>query len=625
MPTDDSNPPSLGGDTWFRDLIACLPDGLLVVDQDGMIRYANPAAQQLFRQSEGELIDTPIGMSIKLGEQPEIELPGAAGPRFAEIHVSSAEWHGQFAWLLTLRDITERKLIAETLRESEERFKSLLQNVPRVAIQGYGLDGRVHYWNKASAALYGYNEQEALAGNLLTLIIPPEMRDAVRDALNNVAAGGEIDNGELSLMCKDGSRVSVYSSHSVVRRPGQAPELFCIDIDLTERDVLGEQLRQSQRLESVGQLTGGVAHDFNNLLTVILGNAELLTEELASDSRLQPLASMVSIAAQRGAELTRHLLAFARRQPLDPKTADLNQLAEAMQPLIHRALPENIALSFIPDPDLGMTEIDAGELDTALLNLAVNARDAMPDGGKLTIETANALLDSDYATYNYEVTPGEYVMICVSDTGTGMTPDTLQRAFEPFFTTKGIGKGSGLGLSMVFGFTKQSGGHIKIYSELGEGTAIKLYFPRVQGVQQSTSQPETELVLQGEGEHILIAEDDDLVLKHLDAQLRSLGYRVTAVTSGPEALASLKAHGDIELLLTDIIMPGGMNGRELADRARAEFPSLKVLYTSGYTENAMIHHGRLESGVELLSKPYTRLALANKLRQVIKAPTGENH
>lgn len=625
MSTDDSNTPSLGGDACFRDLIACLPDGVLVVDQAGMIRYANPAAQQLFSKSESELIDTPLGISIKLGDQPEIELPGTAGPRFAEIHVSSAEWHGQFAWLLTLRDITERKLIAETLRESEGRFKSLLQDVPKVAIQGYGLDGRVHYWNKASEALYGYNEQEALAGNLLTLIIPPEMHDTVCDALNNVAAGGEIDNGELSLMCKDGSRVSVYSSHSVLRRRGQPPELFCIDIDLTERDALGEQLRQFQRLESVGQLTGGVAHDFNNLLTVILGNAELLAEELASDSRLQPLASMVAIAAQRGAELTRHLLAFARRQPLDPKAADLNQLAEAMQPLIRRTLPENIELNFIPDPDLGMTEIDASELDTALLNLAVNARDAMPDGGKLTIETANALLDSDYATYNYEVIPGEYVMICVSDTGTGMTPDTLQRAFEPFFTTKGIGKGSGLGLSMVFGFTKQSGGHIKIYSELGEGTAIKLYFPRVRGVRQSTSQPATELVLQGEGEHILIAEDDDLVLKHLDAQLRSLGYCVTAVTSGPEALASLKIHSDIELLLTDIIMPGGMNGRELADRARAEFPLLKVLYTSGYTENAIVHHGRLDPGTDLLSKPYTRMALATKLRQVIKAPTSENH
>jgi len=618
MSANDSNTPS---DAWFRELIARLPDGVLVADQAGMIRYANPAAQQLFRKSESELIGAPLGISIELGEQPEIELPGTEGvPRFAEVHVGSAEWHGQFAWILTLRDVTERKLIAETLRESEGRFQSLLQDVPSVAIQGYGLDGRVHYWNKASEVLYGFSDQEALVGNLLTLIIPPEMRDAVRGELKKVAAGGEIDNGELSLMRKDGSRVSVYSSHSVVRRPGQPAELFCIDIDLTERNALEEQLRQSQRLESVGQLTGGVAHDFNNLLTVIMGNAELLTEELASDLRLHPLANMISIAAQRGAELTRHLLAFARRQPLDPKVVDLNQLVEAMQPLIRRSLPENIELSFDPDPELWLTEIDAGELDTALLNLSLNARDAMQDGGKLTIETSNALLDSDYAPFNYEVMPGEYVMICVSDTGTGMTPDTLLRAFEPFFTTKSVGKGSGLGLSMVFGFTKQSGGHLNIYSELGEGTSIKLYFPRARGSKQSIYQPEgEEEVLQGVTEHILIAEDDELVLKYLEAQLHSQGYQVTAVTSGPEALEALKRYSDIELLLTDIIMPGGMNGRELADRARAAYPSLKVLFTSGYTENAIIHHGRLDPGTDLLSKPYTRLALATKLRQVLNA------
>ena len=252
-----------------------------------------------------------------------------------------------------------------------------------------------------------------------------------------------------------------------------------------------------------------------------------------------------------------------------------------------------------------------------MLNLVVNARDAVTGGGKVTVETANALLDHDYADQHSEVTPGEYVMICVSDTGTGMDPKTIDQAFEPFFTTKGPNKGSGLGLSMVFGFVKQSGGHIKIYSEPGEGTAVKLYFPRVRGSQPSSYQPIAKLTVHGGTEHILIAEDDDQVLEHLEGQLHSLGYRVTVTRSGPEALNALSSHRDIDLLLTDVIMPGGLNGRQLSDRARAIYPSLKVLYTSGYTENAIVHHGRLDPGVDLLSKPYTRSELATKVRQVL--------
>lgn len=387
--------------------------------------------------------------------------------------------------------------------------------------------------------------------------------------------------------------------------------------DVTARREMERQLRESQKLEAVGHLTGGVAHDFNNLLTVIMGNAEMLAE-LVTDPQLRPMAKMTVAAAQRGAELTSRLLAFARRKPLDPKATDINQLAEAMRPLIRRTLPKNIELECVPDPDLGITEIDAGELDTALLNLVVNARDAMQGGGKLTIETANAVLDGEYADRHSEVVPGEYVMICVSDTGIGMSADTVRRAFEPFFTTKSEGKGSGLGLSMVFGFTKQSGGHLKIYSELGEGTSVKLYFPIARGALHSNNPPTVKLEPQRGTEHILIAEDDDLVLQHLEGQLRSLGYRVTTATSGPEALKALQAHHDIDLLLTDIIMPGGMNGRELADQARTIYPSLKVLFTSGYTENAIVHHGRLDPGVELLSKPYTRLELATKVRWVMK-------
>lgn len=617
MCANDSSSSDPAFNALLGDLIANLPDGVLVVDKAGVIRYANPVAQQLFSKTEAELIGTSLGIPIKLGEQLEIELPGLDGAvKFAEMRIGSTAWHGQFVWIVTLRDITESKLIAEALSESEGRFRSLLQDVPNVAIQGYGLDGRVHYWNKASETLYGYSEQEALASNLLTLIIPPEMRDAVNDALNNVASGGQIDNGELSLMCKDGSRVSVYSSHSVVRRPGQPPELFCIDIDLTERNALEEQLHQSQRLESVGQLTGGVAHDFNNLLTVILGNAELLAEELSSDSRLHPLADMISIAAQRGAELTRHLLAFARKQTLDPKAVDVNHLINEMTVLLHRSLGEHIEIVFASGVEPIAAMVDPGQLEGALLNLAINARDAMPDGGKLTIETANIELDAEDTNRQTQLQPGNYVLLAVSDTGCGIAPECLERVFEPFYTTKETGKGSGLGLSMVYGFVKQSKGHIKLYSELSVGTTLKMYLPASTDPISITDQ--SEKTLNGGDELILLVEDDELVRIFVTNQLLRLGYRVRTARNGHEALAILQSQNDIILLFTDVIMPGGMNGRELADQARTMHPSLKVLFTSGYTESAIVHHGRLDPDVALLSKPYTFLELASKVRLVIQ-------
>ena len=386
--------------------------------------------------------------------------------------------------------------------------------------------------------------------------------------------------------------------------------------DVTERREMEQRLRESQRLEAVGHLTGGIAHDFNNLLTVILGNSEFLAESI-KDPNLRPLAEMTMAASQRGAELTSRLLAFARRRPLNPKPTDINEVIQSMEPLLRRTVPEHIEMEFMLGSSLGVIEIDAGEFDAALLNLVVNARDAMESGGKLTIETTNSVLEQQYAARHPDVTPGEYVTVCVSDTGSGMTAETVKRAFEPFFTTKPTGKGSGLGLSMVFGFTKQSGGHLKIYSEVDEGTTIKLYFPIVNQAVQIEHQPTAADQPKAGKEHILITEDDDLVRQHLEGQLKLLGYRVTSSASGKEALALLVEHKDIDLLLTDVVMPGGMNGRELAAKAQELYPSLRILYTSGYTENAVVHHGRLDPGVTLLSKPYTRTELANKVRLVL--------
>lgn len=386
--------------------------------------------------------------------------------------------------------------------------------------------------------------------------------------------------------------------------------------DITERRELEDRLRQAQKLEAVGQLTGGVAHDFNNLLTVILGNAELLCEQLSDQHQLRVLAEMTATAAERGAELTHRLLAFARRQALEPRPVNVNRLVTGMDPMLRRTLTEDLDIEVVQAGNLWRADVDPGQLEVSLLNLAINSRDAMPGGGCLTIETANCVLDEAYANAHEEVTAGQYVMVSVSDTGTGMTPETVARAFEPFFTTKPVGKGSGLGLSMVYGFIKQTGGHVRIYSEVDQGTTIKLYLPRSSGPDDELAQDQEPGIVGG-SEHILVVEDDYLVREHLVAQLRELGYQVTAADSAPPALEVLEQAPDIDLLFTDIVMPGGMNGRQLADAAQALRPGLKVLFTSGYTENAIVHHGRLDRGVHLLSKPYRRQEVAAKVRMVL--------
>jgi PAS domain S-box-containing protein len=381
---------------------------------------------------------------------------------------------------------------------------------------------------------------------------------------------------------------------------------------------LEAQLRRAQRLEAVGQLTGGVAHDFNNLLTIILGNAEMLAEAL-EDDRLRVLAEMTQTAAERGSELTGRLLAFARRQPLDPAPTDVNALLAEMDGLLRRTLGGEVQIETVRGGGLWRALVDGAQLESAVLNLCINARDAMPDGGRLTIETGNVFLDQAYADSAEEVAPGQYVMVAISDTGAGMAPEIAARAFEPFFTTKPVGRGSGLGLSMVFGFAKQSRGHVKIYSEPGQGTTVRLYLPRAHQAAATVPQPQPAQRVEGGGETVLVAEDDPMVRSHVAALLRDLGYRVIAVADAAAALDTLRGGAAVDLLFTDVVMPGGINGRELAERARALRPGLPVLFTSGYTENAIVHHGRLDPGVLLLAKPYRRRELAAKIRQALDA------
>ena len=377
------------------------------------------------------------------------------------------------------------------------------------------------------------------------------------------------------------------------------------------------QVRQAQKMAAIGQLTGGVAHDFNNILTVITGTIEILEDAVKDRPHLTQITDMISAAASRGADLTKHLLAFARQQPLQPRSTDVNALVIDDARLLRSTLGEQIEIDSMLAHDAAPALIDPSQLSTAILNLALNARDAMPNGGKLTLETKNVVLDENYASMNSEVKPGNYVMIAVSDTGEGIPGSLLDKVFEPFFTTKDVGKGSGLGLSMVYGFVKQSNGHINIYSEEGHGTTVKLYLPQAAGVADA---PATETGISG-GDHgdesILIVEDDALVREYVVTQISHFGYHTLAASNAAEGLAIINGAERIDLLFTDVIMPGGMNGRQLATEALKRRPGLKVLYTSGYTDNAIVHHGRLDAGVLLLPKPYLSSDLARMIRTAL--------
>jgi len=365
----------------------------------------------------------------------------------------------------------------------------------------------------------------------------------------------------------------------------------------------------------MGQLTGGVAHDFNNLLTVILGNAEYLAEKLAAHRELHKIADSIATAAERGSDLTRSLLAFARKQPLMPQDIDIGQKILGMEQLLRRTLGEHIECEFLLDRDLWLTSIDPGQLTSALLNLVLNARDAMPQGGKLMVEIRNISLDESDVDVNGEARPGDYVMVAVTDTGSGMTAEVASRAFEPFFTTKEVGKGTGLGLSMVYGFAKQSGGTMQINSEPKHGTVVKLFFPRFAGSQGNEAPPTDRIATPAGAETILVVEDNDMVRTYVEKELKELGYRVIATRNGPEALEILRQPREIDLLFTDVVMPGGMFGPELAREASRLRPELKVLFTSGYTEQPV---QALDGEGHILNKPYRRNDLALMLRSVLQ-------
>jgi PAS domain S-box-containing protein len=526
--------------------------------------------------------------------------------------------------LRKLNEDLEQRVVERTndLRRSELQFKELVSGVVDYAIYMLDTEGYIVSWNAGAERIKGYSRSEAI-GKHFSMFYTAEDREkgVPRHALTTAATLGKYE-AEAWRVRKDGNRfwASVVID-AIYNEAGTHIGFAKVTRDLTERRMIEEQLRQSQKMEAIGQLTGGVAHDFNNLLTVIVGNLETIWRNAPpEDGKMRRAIDQVTRGAQRAVTLTQQLLAFSRRQPLNPTPTDLNRLVAGMSDMIRRTIGENIAVETVLAGGLWRVEIDAHQLENALLNLAVNARDAMKDGGKLTIETANAHLDDGYADQYPELKPGQYVVLCVTDTGTGMTPDVITHAFEPFYTTKPIGQGTGLGLSQVYGFVKQSGGHVKLYSEVGHGTTVKIYLPRMSGKRDEEHETSTTVpVTGGSHEVVLVVEDDNDVRLFTTESLRELGFTVLESHDGPSALRQLERHPEVQLLFTDVGLPG-INGAQLVAAARELRPDLKILFTTGYARNAIVHQGRLDPGVELITKPFTRTQLAARIRDVLDVP-----
>jgi len=509
----------------------------------------------------------------------------------------------------------EQARAQEQLRQSEARYRTLVDGV-RDVIFALAPDGTIASLNPAFETITGFPRDEWLGRPFEQLVHSDDLPLAL-ELLSGVARGEPRPVNQFRIRTRKGDYRMGEFAATPQYREGQLASILGIGRDVTERLSLEQQLRQAQKMEAVGRLAGGVAHDFNNILTAITGYADLLLEDLGTTDRRRDDIAEIRKAAERAAGLTRQLLAFSRQQVMQVRVLDLNDVVADTQNMLGRLLGEDIALVTRLDPALGAVKADPGQLEQVIMNLAVNARDAMPGGGKLTIETANAELDDTYVREHFPARPGSYVMLAVSDTGTGMSDEVQSHLFEPFFTTKEKGKGTGLGLATVYGIVKQSGGYIWVYTEPGHGTTFKIYLPRVAGAPaQRASGPKASPVGAGT-ETVLLAEDEAAVRAVARHALERQGYTVLEASSGEAALDLAERHsGRIHLLLTDVIMPG-MNGRALALRLSELRPDLRVVYMSGYTEEAITRHGVLEPGLTYVQKPFTPEGLARKVREVL--------
>jgi PAS domain S-box-containing protein len=537
--------------------------------------------------------------------------------------VSQAVLFVGLVWALALRlnrADRERQSAKKALHKSEEILEQTYRSMFEESIIGIFRttpDGRFLNLNPAMAHIFGYDSPQQMMAAVTDIPKQLYVESGLRAEFNRLlAAQGEVRDFECQVFRKDGSKMWISSNARAVRQGGVITRYDGTFEDITGRKALEDQLRQSQKMEAIGRLAGGIAHDFNNAIGVIVGYGALLKEGLAGNDTLRRYAEEVGKAGHRAAALTRQLLAFSRKQVIQPTILDLNGVVSDTEKMLRRLIGEDVDLVFLREPNLSRIRADRGQVDQILMNLAVNARDAMPQGGKLVIQTANAELDETNLSQHAYAKPGRYVMLSVSDTGCGMDKETQARIFEPFFTTKGEGVGTGLGLSTVYGVVKQSGGYIWVYSEPGKGARFKIYFPLVEAAADPVAQPETSEIPRG-SETILLVEDDDSMRDLTRTCLLSAGYTVLDVQNGADAIHAASHHaGPLELLLTDVVMPG-INGRQLAESLSTLKPELHILYMSGYTADLVAQHGILDPHVVLLEKPFTKEALLRKVRKVL--------
>jgi PAS domain S-box-containing protein len=622
----------------YRSLFENAAEGFFMASADGTLTMVNPVLRNLSGFSEEEIKGKKFLDFLHPEEVPRVAALYAnvlqtnkTDLEVLEFRILSKEgrvWHFHcrpipilhhgkitgFHGIMT--NITARKQAEEARRESENKYKTLVENLPqKVFLKDRNL---VYVSCNENYARDLRISPDDILGKTDFDFFPGDLAEKYRADDRRIIESGKTEDLEERYV-QDGKKFDIHTLKTPVKdADGKVIGVLGIFRDITERKRLEEQLHEAMKMEAMGRLAGGVAHDFNNALTSIMAISQILLEDLASSHPIYEDIKEIRGSAERCANLTRQLLAFARRQPLEPKVLNLNEVVINIEKMLSRVIGEDIELFKSLDPELGNTKADVGQMEQIIVNLAVNARDAMPGGGKLTIETANVTLDPEYASKNLGVTPGPYVRLAMSDTGVGMDEETRAKAFEPFFTTKGPGKGTGLGLPTVYGIVKQSGGNISVYSETGQGTTLKIYLPRVEEEAEEVGgrEPAPTKPLRA-SETILLVEDEEGVRRTTKRILIKSGYQVLEAGNGQEALELCGRHpGPIHLLITDVVMPG-MSGKELTDRLALSFPAMKFLYVSGYADHAVVNHGILEAGASFLPKPFTMESLTRKVREVL--------
>jgi two-component system, cell cycle sensor histidine kinase and response regulator CckA len=619
----------------YRGLLEAAPDAMVVVNQAGEIVLLNLQAEKQFGYRRDELVGqkmkniVPKGFAERLIADARrsvedalaqqigmgIELNGRRknGSEFPiEIMLSPLDGVDGILVTAAIRDITERKR-----READLSRLAAVVESSDDAIIGKTLNGIITNWNAGAQQIYGYSAEE-IVGKSMSILFSPDRATEVMETLEKVRRGERVKKSDDIRVRKDGKEVHVAFSHAPIRNAnGDVVGISTVARDVTESKQLEAMFRQAQKMEAVGQLAGGVAHDFNNLLGVILGYTGLMLDRLGPDDPQRKGITEIQKAGDRAALLTRQLLAFSRKQVLQPKVLDLNAVVAGTEELLQRLIGEDIELLVVLNPALGRIEADAGQLEQIIMNLAVNARDAMPPGGKLTIETANVEIDEEYAAQHPSTHTGPHVMLSVTDTGCGMDAKTKAHIFEPFFTTKEFGRGTGLGLSTVYGIVKQSGGSVWVYSEVGIGTTFKIYLPCVSSVLEIAPPSDKPDKIERGSQTILIVEDEAALLEVTRQSLAAVGYTILAALGPAEAIRISESHpGPIHLMVTDVIMPR-ISGAQLASRLSVTRPEMKVLYVSGYTDDTIVRHGVLDPGLAFLQKPFSPKTLARKVGEVL--------